>query len=95
MDSTSLNSAPRQIRGLEIEMSKHTEGQFVICGGSDQFWIGTNAKTLNGAKALASKTYQAAVDGKIEVAVCRAGLSNYEVVSVKYGHGAWQNSHGY
>lgn len=70
----------------------HTEGQFVICGGSDQYWIGTNAKTLNGAKVIASKTYQAAVGSKIEVAICRASISAYEVVAVKHGHDAWQNA---
>lgn len=73
-------------------MSKHTEGQFVICGGRDNFWIGTNAKTLTGAKIIASKTYQAAVGGKIEVAICHAAQECYEVVAVKYGHGAWQNA---
>lgn len=70
-------------------MSKHTEGQYVICGGSDQYWIGTTAKTLSGAKSVASKTYQAAVGGKIEVAICRASMGAYEVVAVKHGHNAW------
>ena len=60
----------------------HHDGQFVICGGSVQYWIGTNAKTLTGAKAIASKTYQAAVGGKIEVAVFHAAQECYEVVAV-------------
>lgn len=67
----------------------HTLGSYVVCGGSDQYWIATNAKTLTGAKAIASKTYQAAVGGKILVAKVLA--EQYQVLAVKYGHDAWVN----
>lgn len=73
-------------------MSKHTEGQYVVCGGSDQYWVGTNAKTLNGAKVAARRVYHCAVGGKIEVARCRASEGRYEVVAIKYGHDAWQTA---
>ena len=68
-------------------MSKHQEGQFVICGGNDACWQGTAAKTLVGAKTLASKAYQQAVGGKIEVAVVRG--EQYEVVAIKHGYATW------
>ena len=68
-------------------MTKHTEGQFVISGGSDDYWQGTSAKTLTGAKTLASKAYQQAVGGKIEVAVVRG--DQYELIAVKHGYARW------
>ena len=70
-------------------MSKHTEGQFVICGGSDGYWQGTASKTLTGAKGIASKTYHQAVGSKIEVAVVRG--EQYEVVAIKRGYDKWQS----
>ncbi|MBK8113567.1 MAG: hypothetical protein IPK44_02995 [Candidatus Accumulibacter sp.] len=42
--------------------------KYYITGGSDSHWFPTKAKTLASAKSIASKTYQAAVGGKIEVA---------------------------
>jgi hypothetical protein len=71
-------------------MTTHTNGQYVICGGSDQYWIGTNAKTLAGAKAIASKTYHQAVGGKIEVA--QVLDEQYVRVAVKYGYDKWQSA---
>jgi len=59
-----------------------------IYGGSDQYWMGTNAKTLRGAKMLASKIYQVAVGGKIEVAQVRNG--HYVTCAVKHGYDKWQ-----
>ena len=68
----------------------HEQGQFVICGGADQHWLGTYAKTVRGAKSIASQTYQQAVGGKIEVAqVCG---EQYKVVAVKYGYDNWRNA---
>ena len=67
-----------------------------ISGGSDDFWIKTNAKTIAGAKAIASKTYQQAVGGKIEVAeLVDEGLDSqrYERVAVKHGYDKWQNAY--
>lgn len=68
----------------------HAEGQYVVCGGADQYWIGTNAKTLSGAKASASKTYQATIGGKIEVAQVRG--EQYVRCAVKYGYSKWQGA---
>ena len=42
--------------------------KYYITGGRDSHWFPTKAKTLASAKSIASKTYQAAVGGKIEVA---------------------------
>ena len=64
--------------------------KYYICGGSDQYWQETNAKTINGAKAIASKTYQQAVGGKIEVAE-KIG-ERFEQVAVKYGCDNWQSA---
>ena len=69
--------------------------KFYISGGSDDFWMATNAKTLNGAKAIASKTYQQAVGGKIEVAEAEDQGENgirYIPVAVKYGYDNWKQA---
>lgn len=68
-------------------MSKHQEGQFLVSGGGDDLWMATNAKTLTGAKVIASKTYQQAVGGKIEVGQVRG--EQVEIVAVKHGYEAW------
>ena len=69
--------------------------KFYISGGSDDFWMKTNAKTLSGAKAIASKTYQQAVGGKIEVAEAEDHGEDgirYITVAVKYGYDNWQQA---
>ena len=71
-------------------MTKYQEGQFVICGGSDQCWQATAAKTLTGAKGIAGKTYQPAVGGKIEVA--QVVGEQFVPVAVKYGYDKWQQA---
>jgi len=63
----------------------HQEGQYVICGGADQHWRGTTAKTERGAKMLASRAYP--VGGKIEVAQVRDDY--YVVIARKYGYDQW------
>jgi len=66
--------------------------KFYIGGGSDDCWMKTNAKTLNGAKAIASKTYQQAVGLKIEVAEAEDHGEDgirYIPVAVKYGYDNW------
>ena len=75
-------------------MKTYTPGQFVICGGSDAYWQVTNAKTITGAKTIASKTYQQAVGGKIEVAeVVGSGEQlRFDLVAVKYGFYAWREA---
>jgi hypothetical protein len=65
-----------------------------FCGGSDQYWTATNANTINGAKAIASKTYQQSVGGKIEVGekVGEGDAERIEKVAVKYGYDKWQTA---
>lgn len=72
----------------------YTPGQYVICGGSDSHWQATNAKTITGAKTIASKTHQQAVGGKIEVAevVGSGDQQRFERVAIKRGYGAWQHA---
>ena len=67
---------------------KHAEGQYVVSGGADQYWIGTNAKTLRGAKIAAIKLYQVSVGVKIEVAQVRG--EQYVTCAVKQGYYKWQ-----
>ena len=68
---------------------KHAEGQYVVSGGADGYWHATSAKTLRGAKMAASKMYQVAAGGKIEVAqVCD---EDYVQCAVKYGYDKWQD----
>lgn len=69
--------------------------KFFITGGSDDFWIETKAKTINGAKAIASKTYQQAVGGKIEVGekVGQGDAERIERVAVKHGFDKWQSAY--
>lgn len=69
--------------------------KFYITGGANDFWIKTNAKTLNGAKAIASKTYQQAIGGKIEVAEMEdhgEDGGRYIRVAVKHGYDNWQQA---
>lgn len=69
--------------------------KFYISGGSDDFWTKTNAKTLNSAKAIASKTYQQSIGGKIEVAEVEYHSEfrlRYVPVAVKYGYDNWQQA---
>ena len=68
---------------------RHEEGDYVVCGGSDQYYIGVNAKTLHSAKVSASKIYQVSVGGKIWVSQVRG--EQYVLCAVKYGFGKWQN----
>ena len=71
-------------------MTKHKEGQYVICGGSDTHWQATAAKNLRGAKSIASRTYQKTIGGQMHVAVVRG--EDYEVLAVKRGYGNWQSA---
>ena len=65
--------------------------KYYVCGGSDSHWIATEAKTLSGAKAVASKTYQVAFGGKIEVGEKFA--ERIELVAVKHGFDKWQSAY--
>lgn len=69
--------------------------KFYVCGGSDDYWIATNAKTINGAKAVASKTYQQAVGGKIVVGekFGSGETERIEKVAVKHGYDKWQSAY--
>lgn len=72
---------------------KHEEGQYFVCGGADTYWIATNAKTLRGAKMVASKIYQVAAGGKIEVGkkFGEGETERIEKVAVKHGYDKWQS----
>ena len=75
-------------------MSEYKKGMFV-CGGSESHWQATNAKTIIGAKRIATATYQIAVGGKIEVA--EVDIINNQLVfnpvAVKYGYDNWQSAY--
>ena len=50
----------------------HHDGQFVICGGSVQYWIGTNAKTLTGARPSPARRTKPQSAARSKVAVFHA-----------------------
>ena len=61
---------------------------FYIASNTTSHWQKTNAKTLSGAKALATKEFGIAVGGKLEVAELTD--YGYEQVAVKHGFDKWQ-----
>lgn len=73
--------------------------KFYISGGGDMYWRATKAKTLRGAKMIASKMYEVSISGKIEIGAEEyrddEGNIGYMRVAVKYGHGEWINSAGW
>ena len=71
-------------------ITPHYPGQYVICGGADQHWRGTAAKTLRGAKIAAARAYNPARGGTIEVAQVLAG--QYCKLAVRHGYDAWQQA---
>jgi len=75
-------------------ITTYATGQYVICGGSDAYWTKTGAKTLRGAKTIASRTYSPAAFGKIEVAevVGTGDQQRFELVAVKRGYGSWEQN---
>jgi hypothetical protein len=68
--------------------------KYYVSGGSYPYWTATNAKTINAAKAIASKTFHQAVGGKIEVGEKRGqgDTERIEKVAVKYGYDNWQTA---
>lgn len=73
-------------------MIKFTTGQFVIGASGSDNWEPTTAKTLTAAKVAASKMFQQAVGGKIQVGQVRGSGDSMRIeeVAVKYGYDAWQ-----
>ena len=71
-------------------MTKHQEGQFVVGSDGHQLWIGTAAKTAQGAKSIASSYFHQSVGGKIEVAQVRG--EQYQVVAIKHGYDKWRTA---
>ncbi len=70
--------------------------KYYIGCSSDDYWTSTDAKTLIGAKIIASKTYQQAVGRKIEVAIeddCGENGIRYVPVAIKYGYDNWQQAY--
>jgi hypothetical protein len=68
--------------------------KYYVGSGSYPYWTPTNAKTINGAKAIASKTYRQAVGLKIEVGEKRGqgDSERIEKIAVKYGYDKWQTA---
>lgn len=65
------------------------QGQYVITSATgDSRWHETDAKTINGAKMLASKMYQESVGGSIEVGYCMDETS-VQTVAIKHGYDRW------
>lgn len=62
--------------------------QYFVSGGPGN-WVLTNAKTLRGAKNIASRMYQISQHGRLIVAI--ACNERYEIVATKNGYAAWQN----
>ena len=62
----------------------------IYCISNGDYWNHTTAKTLLGAKRIASKEYQISVGGKIEVSIYDG--ERYEKLAVKYGYDKWQNA---
>ena len=64
-------------------------GQYVITSATgDSRWHETNAKSVNGAKMLASKMYQESYNGSIEVGYCMDDYS-VQTVAIKHGYDKW------
>jgi hypothetical protein len=65
------------------------EGQYVITSTTgDSVWHETNAKTLRGAKMLASRMYQESYQGRIEVGIAR-DFASVDTIAVKRGFDGW------
>ena len=69
----------------------YKNGQYVICGGSDQCWGKTNATTLTGAKRVATSTYQVATGGKIEIAQVDTAREEFVKIAVKCEYDEWRD----
>jgi hypothetical protein len=64
---------------------------YITCPGNTNFWEKTKAKTLRGAKALATKTWQVSMGSKLIVAAQdRPDGQMYELAR-KYGYDKWVN----
>lgn len=65
------------------------EGTFCVSGGDT--WARTNAKTLRGAKMIASRHFQQCVGGTIEIGVTAGHEETFRVekVAVKHGYNNW------
>ena len=69
-------------------MTKFTAGQFMISSNGSYEWTATSAKTLRGAKMLASKMFQTSFDGQIKVGIARDSAS-VDMIAIKRGFGTW------
>lgn len=64
-------------------------GQYVVTSKTgDSKWHETNAKTLRGAKAAASRMYQSSAGGSIEVGIAM-DYASVETIAVKHGFDRW------
>lgn len=67
---------------------------YKISSSGETMWLDCNAKTLRGAKMIASRTFQRSVGGKIMVGeVFNEGTEVESVVpvAVSYGFDGWTN----
>lgn len=65
---------------------------YITCIGGTNNWEKTTAKTLKGAKALASKTWQVTHNSKLKVGVSYgAGDWEVEELAIKHGYSKWVN----
>ena len=64
---------------------------YITCQGSANNWEKTNAKTLAGAKILASKTWQVTSDSKLIVGAQDEPNGQIHELACKCGYGKWVN----
>ena len=62
----------------------------LFVGSNESFeWTATKAKTIRGAKMLASKMFQATHDGKLKVGIFCETSKSVELCHIKKGFSAW------
>lgn len=71
---------------------------YFVCGGRDDFWIRTKAKTLAGAKRVAAKIYQVTFAGKIEIGIshnsCEYEMGkSVQTIAIRDGFNNWRTNY--
>ncbi len=61
----------------------------IYCISNGDYWERTEAKTLTGAKRIASIKYCCSIGSKIEISIYNG--EQYEKIAVKYGYDKWQS----
>ena len=65
---------------------------YVIGCNGYGYWVETNAKSLNAAKALATRKWGVCETSTLEVAIKHMDKECYEQVAVKDGYRRWANA---